>query len=146
MTCHFWNFSANCRGKASRVKSWCRGEQKLFVNSLFPAIYFYAEDCETYDNASVALKRVHTKRKMDIFLDIYLRLGSNKQHKVFNKFSKLLKCFRKIGNFCVAFLWAQFSICSFSFLWNKWWFSSFTWTIFRQSDRFWSELEMYVKV
>ena len=39
----------------------------LLVNVFSPAFFSYVEDCETYDEALVTLKRVYVKGKNDVF-------------------------------------------------------------------------------
>jgi len=51
--------------------------KEVLVNFLSPAVYSYVEDCETYDEALVILKRVREKKKTTFLQDIFLRFENN---------------------------------------------------------------------
>jgi len=56
----------------------------LLVNILSPAFFSYVEDCETYDEALVTLKRVYVKGKNDVLQDIFMRLKNDVLQKALN--------------------------------------------------------------
>jgi len=67
----------------------------LLVNFLSPAVYCYAEDCETYDEALVILKRVREKKKNDVFARHLLAIRKQRTAESLQQFLQALKLLSK---------------------------------------------------
>ena len=67
----------------------------LLVNFLSPVVYCYVEDCETYGEALVILKRVYVKRKNDVFARHLLATRKQRTAESLQQFLQALKLLSK---------------------------------------------------
>jgi len=67
----------------------------LLVNFLSPVVYSYVEDCETYEEALVILKRVYVKRKNDVFARHLLATRKQRTAESLQQFLQALKLLSK---------------------------------------------------
>ena len=67
----------------------------LLVKFLSPVVYSYVEDCETYDEALVILKRVYVKRKNDVFARHLLATRKQRTAESLQQFLQALKLLSK---------------------------------------------------